>query len=324
MTVDGAPSGVDRAAATAFLAARFGGADGLRVASLGAGAWSRAYGFSHAGRDYVIRFGARREDFDRDRIAAGFSSPALPVPRVVAIGAAYGGFFAITERATGTFLEDADATGMRRVLPALLAALDAMRDVDLSASVGYGLVGETGNAPFPTWQAALLDIARDDPASRIHGWRARLAASPDGAAAFDAAYARMAALAARCPDARHVIHSDLLNRNVLIADDRITAVFDWGCMMVGDFLYDLAWLTFWAPWYPAWRGIDFTAAVLRHAHAIGLPLPDFETRLRCYALHIGLAHFAYNAFLGTWSAYAQVVARTMAIISLAAASPHGR
>ena len=48
---------------------------------------------------------------------------------------------------------------------------------------------------------------------------------------------------------RHLIHSDLLNYNVLVADGRISAVIDWGCAMYGDFLYDLAWFEFWAPWY---------------------------------------------------------------------------
>lgn len=305
---------VDLAAARDFLAARFGEPVRGGVSPIGVGAWSQAYGFSHNGHDYVIRFAALREDFDRDRIAAAFSSPALPVPRMVAIGKAFGGFYAITERAAGDFLEDADAAQMRRVLPALFAALDAARSVDLSRSTGYGTVDITGDAPYPNWQAALLAVARDDPRHRTHGWRERLDASPYGLAAFDAASACMASLAARCPNDRHIIHSDLLNRNVLIAGDHITAVLDWGCMMYGDFLYDIAWLTFWAPWYPAWRDIDVEAEALAHARAIGLDLPDAFARLRCYELHIGLVHFAYNAFLGNWSAYEQVVARTMTIV----------
>lgn len=150
--------------------------------------------------------------------------------------------------------------------------------------------------------------------TRIHGWRERLRTSNYGLRAFETAYACLESLAAQCPNDRHVIHSDLINRNVLIKGDRITAVFDWGCLMYGDFLYDLAWLTFWAPWYPAWRGIDFEAEALCHARAIGLDLPDAAARLRCYELHIGLAHFAYNAFLGRWPDYEWTAARTMAIV----------
>ena len=37
---------------------------------------------------------------------------------------------------------------------------------------------------------------------------------------------------------------------------RLEAVFDWGCSLAGDFLYEVAWFTFWAPWYPALDAID--------------------------------------------------------------------
>jgi aminoglycoside phosphotransferase (APT) family kinase protein len=48
-----------------------------------------------------------------------------------------------------------------------------------------------------------------------------------------------------------VLHADLLNRDVLVAGDgsRLVAVFDWGCSAYDDFLYELAWFTFWVPWH---------------------------------------------------------------------------
>ena len=37
---------------------------------------------------------------------------------------------------------------------------------------------------------------------------------------------------------------------------------------------------------------------LDHYGDMGLDVPNFSDRLRCCALHIGLEHLAYNAFLG--------------------------
>lgn len=92
---------VSEAAAQEFLSARSGG-HAAKVERSRHGAWSTAYAFQEDGGDYVIRFSHFREDFDKDRIAARFTSPALPIPRIVEIGEAFGGFYAISDRAVGT------------------------------------------------------------------------------------------------------------------------------------------------------------------------------------------------------------------------------
>ena len=87
---------------------------------------------------------------------------------------------------------------------------------------------------------------------------------------------------------------------VLVAGDgsRLVAVFDWGCSAYGDFLYEVAWFTFWAPWHAGLAAIDFRSVMRGHYDATGLDVPFFDERLRCYELHIGLTHLAYCAFAG--------------------------
>ena len=132
------------------------------------------------------------------------------------------------------------------------------------------------------------------------GWRAVLAGSADLNETFVAGERAFAALLDTCPEIRHVLHIDLLNRNVLVAGDgsRLVAVFDWGCSAYGDFLYEVAWFTFWAPWHAGLAAIDFRSVMRRHYDATGLDVPFFDERLRCYELHIGLTHLAYRAFPG--------------------------
>jgi hygromycin-B 4-O-kinase len=200
---------------------------------------------------------------------------------------------------------------MRAVLPSLFAALDAARLVDLSASTGFGGWGAEGNAPFASWREALLDVVVDHPTARVHGWRARLDADPSRAGPFDEAAARLQTLVACCPEERHLIHSDLLHFNVLVVGNRLSAVFDWQCAMYGDFLYDVAWLTFWAPWYRAWDGIDFEQEAAHHFADVGLDVPNFTARLRCYELHIGLGSLSYMAFRENWEHFAWTAERML-------------
>jgi hygromycin-B 4-O-kinase len=268
------------------------------VRGLGAGEWSRAYAFVLDGREAVIRFGRHVEDFRKDQVMAARSSPPLPIPAVFEIGAAGDGYFAVSERAYGELLDRLDDRGMRMALPGLLAALGTLRDIDVSGTTGYGIWAPDGTGPAASWAQALLAISQET--VRVPCWRAALAGSPVGTGPFDQAYARLRELAEGLPDKRHLIHGDLVNRNVLVQGSRIAAVVDWGNALYGDWLYDAAWLIFWWPWFPQWQGIDITAELEQHWELHGGLPPGLHHRLRACLVHIGLDAMAYTAYRGRW------------------------
>ena len=103
------------------------------------------------------------------------------------------------------------------------------------------------------------------------------------------------------PEERYLIHSDLLYYNVLVANDCSSAVLDWGSSMYGDFLWDIAWFTFWRAWYSGWREIDFAAEAERHFRSICLDVPRMAERLRCYEICIGMDGLVYQAYAGHWT-----------------------
>lgn len=310
------PTGPYPARVEAFLTQRFGRAISA-LTPIAHGEWSKAFSFNlrdnNHQAEYVARFSLLQEDFLKDRLAMTHASVNLPIPKILEVGEALDGFFAISERAAGEFVDRLDGKSLCRLLPSLFATLDAARHVDLSATPGYGTWTADGTAAHATWRDALLDVATDAPTKRTFGWRERLVTSPTGARPFDEAFEQFQSLIEACPEERHLVHSDLLNYNVLAADDRISAVLDWGSSMYGDFVFDVAWFAFFQPWYPAWSDIDFAAEAARHYASIGLHVPHLDERLRCYQMFIGLDDQAYCAFKGRWPQLETVAKRTLEI-----------
>ena len=299
--------------AAAFLADYFQTAS-VAVTQIGEGAWSRCFGFRHGNDDLAVRFGRHVEDFYKDAIAAGYTAPNLPIPAMLAVGAAFDGYFAISQRAYGVSLESLTPSEWLNIVPAVVATLEAMRMADISATTGFGGWDASGHGSSATWSSHLLAVAEHLPEHRTYGWRERLAAVPEGEEAFVWGMEKLEAIV-RDDVPRCLTHCDLINRNVLVEGDRITGVFDWGCSRYGDHLYDLAWFEFWAPWLPNLDVHVLRAALQHRWHAVHYVPVSLQERLMACYLHIGLDHLGYNAFIGDRTTLLATAARMRALVT---------
>jgi hygromycin-B 4-O-kinase len=285
----------DPAAALRFLRKRFG--EGVDMGEdLPQGEWSRAYAFRDDGRDLVVRFNPERHAFDVDLLALRYASPDLPIPAVLEVGETDGGYYAISERAFGDFLEELTPERMEAVVPSLLDTLDALRTADTSGSRGFGPWDQRGDGRNRDWPAFLLDVDAGTPDAFRSTWRRDLARSSVAEPAFGAGMRELEALAPRCPNHRSLIHSDLLYHNAFVSGARITALIDWQCALFGDHLFELAWFTFWAPWHPGIAAAGLRDRALERWRGAGVDLTDADLRLRCYETRIGVSHLIYNAW----------------------------
>ncbi len=104
--------------------------------------------------------------------------------------------------------------------------------------------------------------------------------------------------------------------NVLTNNNQITAVIDWANAMYGDFLYDLAVLVFWEPMHEPIKGIDWKGEALKHFENIDLEIQQFEQRLQCCMIHLGLSSMSYYGFSRDWVWLSTVTDRTLEIAKL--------
>ena len=61
------------------------------------------------------------------------------------------------------------------------------------------------------------------------------------------------------------------------------------------------------------KGIDFRKEALRHYAKIGLKVSDFEERIRCYEIHIGLDSLVYGSFRENWDFVEEVAKHTLEV-----------
>jgi hypothetical protein len=306
-----------------FLAGKYGTVDELRP--LGGGFWSSAYSFSHAGRALVVRFGSNKEWFEADRAAMAFASPSLPVPEVIELGDAFDGAYAVSARHYGTNLEDVRPDQCEVAGPMLASLLGSLYRVPKSPRLPVGWHWRPPRDDL-TWRGWLCERLVDDPNPDVGDWRAALAAESEADRVFAACAARIRDLVGSCPERRDLIHGDLLHANVLVAEDasRPKAVFSWKCSVRGDFLYDVAWCTFWSPWYPGIAAADPWGRTRQEPsfRDDAGAWADASLRHHCYELHIGATHLGWSAWVGELQELRRVAAHLAEVLERGPL-PHG-
>jgi aminoglycoside phosphotransferase (APT) family kinase protein len=283
----------------AFLGGHPGTPEGLEA--LTGGAWSSAWAYRAGGEELVVRFGPEVSWYEADRMAMAFGGPDLPVPQIREVGTTPSGrAFAISVRHHGRFLEDTPVEQAGAITPALTRLLVALyrAPADPAAAVVWHQAGASAGS----WQEFLLAGLVDDPGKLVRGWSAALAGDRELAALSAAVTKRVRALVEACPERRDLVHGDLLHGNVLVSPDalRVEAVLSWKCSVRGDFLFDAAWCSFWAPFHPGIAAADPLSGLLRAPSVQAEPgaLLDAAARHHCYELHIGFTHLGWNIWTG--------------------------
>jgi hygromycin-B 4-O-kinase len=297
-----------------FLQEKYGSGIG-DVTQIGEGGWSLAFSFVHDGARKVIRWSDVADNFERDAVAARFTSDSLPVPPITEIGQGMHTFFAISPFVSGTYLEALSTAELEKTLPSLLKMFRALRAIDLSGTTGFGFWNKDGKGSHDSWKAFLLDDKNESQGSLIQGWRANLVASFMGMDAYNELWRNFVPFVERCPEERSLVHSDLLNRNVLTSSGSITAVLDWGSSFYGDSLYDVAWFSFYEPWYPYFQDVRVSQRLLEDFKADPHSnTANVDARLMCYKLDIGMGSIAYNAFKKDWKNAEEAASYTLKLL----------
>lgn len=281
-----------------------------RLAPLDGGFWSTAYGYEVAGNDFVFRLSALGEGFKMDQAAHQFTTDLLPIPEVLEVGEGLGRWFAISRRARGRFLEDITVEDASAAGPMVDRLLSSLRSTTTDGQTVDWFGGRPGS-----WRHWLERLLIDNPSSTVQGWRPKIADDPQLDSLYRRSEARILELLEQCPERRDLLHGDLLHQNVLVSDSasQVNAVFSWKCSVLGDHLYDVAWLSFWEPWHPGIQQLDAWTRTASQPIE-GDDMHDAEIRHHCYELHVGVQHLAWCSWTGNAASLAGVALRTAHVL----------
>lgn len=270
------------------------------LGTLQGGLVAQALSFTAGGREYVIRFmtgkmeaSYRKEEF----LCRNFSSPGLPIPEVIKVGAHQDLFYCISRKMPGRGLKSMTNDEYHQVLPSLVETALAIHRCDVTSWSGYGWISDGGHGLFPSWNRFVARANEEEREDGFFGkWHSLFDAGILERGRFDDVYARMTDLLKFCPEDRWLLHGGYGNDNVLAEDGRVTAVLDWEAMY-GDFAYDIAWMDFWP------RGVDHVEIFGQHYKKAGMPMDNFRERIACYKNYMGLDAMKFFAKTGNRKAY---------------------
>jgi len=263
------------------------------------GEWSAAYKFDFNGQSFIIRLSHTDENFCRDKVAAAWSSPDLPIPQILKLEQYKEQYYAISSFFPGEAFEEISIADLEKTIPSFLSMMRALQTTQLGSVKGFGSLTSDGNGRFNSWAEALLAVGDDSPGSLVYGWKKALSEFPDAQYKFEQFYEQLGKLVVFCPEEKGVVHSDLIHQNLLVHNHKISALIDWGCAKIGDPVHDLALIAYFEPWFPAFTAVN----LVRRMQEAYLELSpknhkNFDKRMMAYQIHWALDNMAYCAYRG--------------------------
>jgi hygromycin-B 4-O-kinase len=271
-------------------------------APLEGGQVARTFAFRAGSREYIVRFNKDNmltSNFPKEAyVYQKLAATSIPMPPIIQVGRLDGLHFAISQRAPGKMLEQHSPQEVAQLLPQLIKTLDAIHQIDVSDTQGYGVFDFRGKGMSSSWSSSLLQVDKEEDESDYFGkWHHLFDDTFLERDLYRDLYERMKSLLTYCPEERYLLHGNYSLRNVLGQDGKITAVIDWIDAQYGDFVYDIAIFGFWTGW------MHVSERFQQYYQEQQREIPFYAERLLCYQCYHALGGLRFFAAKGDEQAY---------------------
>lgn len=261
---------------------------------------ARTFAFTAEQQEYVIRFNQHMgANFEKEAwLYPRLAAAGIPIAPLVQIGRFHDLHFAIAHKIAGKRMNTLLRDEFRAIIPQLITILNTIHHIDISDTQGYGCIGDDGVGLLTSWQERFVNLKEEEPEWEFYGkWHVMFEQTFLERDFFFDTYERMTQLLNYVPEERYLVHSNYGFSNLLVHEGRITAVLDWIDGSYGDFVFDIAWLSFWLP------EARFPELFRQHYATQSVSIPAYDERLLCYQYAIGLDALRFYAKANRPDAY---------------------
>ena len=272
------------------------------LTALEGGQVARTFAFRAGEEHYIVRFhkdNMLSSNFPKELyVYRKLAATTIPMPPILHVGRLGELHFAISCKVAGQMLEQHTPQEVERMLPQLMEMLDAIHQIDVSDTGGFGTFDYLGQGMSKSWHRYLLRVAEEEDERDYFGkWHHLFADTFLERDVFDRIYHHMLSLLQYCPSDRFLLHGNYSLRNILAENGKITAVLDWVDAKYGDFVYDLAAFDFWYPW------LHVSERFQQYYQERQREIPFFAQRLLCYQCYHALGGLRFFAACANEQAY---------------------
>ncbi|MHA1199731.1 MAG: phosphotransferase family protein [Candidatus Heimdallarchaeaceae archaeon] len=283
---------------------------------------SQAFSFKNHSDEYVIKVRKVRKRFRKFNPFAKEieiseilkkKDSQIPIPKVVQHGPFKGDkkerfIYSIVEKAKGSFVHLFPKETANLVDNSLVDMLYRIHTIDISETKGYGNWDKWNKAKLKSMQKHVLEGLEREKVFTNERFSSGIFEKD----LYIQGSTKIRELVEYCSSERNLVHADFGFDNVL-ADKvgNVTAVFDWEHSIFGDFIYDIAWMDFWV-----FREENAYSNIYckKYKDSNLLDFENYEERLLCYKLYIGMAAAGFFSESNQEDKYLEAKQRVLSLL----------
>ncbi|MEP7103501.1 MAG: phosphotransferase [Candidatus Dojkabacteria bacterium] len=248
------------------------------------GEFSQAFSFKADDQDLILRVNNKTSlGFDKEDIIHR-KFPHILTPKILLNGHFEDYSFSISRRVEGVQMSKLNESSQERLISSLIESMNSIHTSEISTS-RFGKWNKDMIAPDNSWIDTLAGYVEKDSWDGVSK-----SASYLNLDHLNNLLNQFNNLKKYLPNSFHLLHGDFGKTNIIVKDVKISGIIDWSESMYGDFLWDLAWITFWGE-----NDLLIQKYIEFNSSNSKLNLENYYERIKAYHLVIGIHTLLFEA-----------------------------